>query len=142
MEENKNKNIDAFLKKYVQEIPLETPSKDFTKNLMQQITIEETSNVTKYVPLISKKVWGVIASIIAIFSTIAIFVPFQKEEASLLDKIPEIPVDFSFLTNISFSGLYEALSISNTTLYTMLLFSILFFIQAFYLKGYFNKKLH
>ena len=28
-EENKNKNIDAFLKKHVQEIPLETPSKDF-----------------------------------------------------------------------------------------------------------------
>ena len=139
MEENNNTHIDAFLKKHVQEIPLESPSSGFTKNLMEQITVE-TSNVTKYVPLISKKGWSIIGLIIVIFSTIAIFIPFQKEEASLLDKIPEIPIDFSFLTNISFSGLYEALSISNTTLYIMLLFSILFFVQAFYLKGYFNKK--
>ena len=139
MEENNNTHIDAFLKKHVQEIPLESPSSGFTKNLMEKITVE-TSNVTKYVPLISKKGWSIIGLIIVIFSTIAIFIPFQKEEASLLDKIPEIPIDFSFLTNISFSGLYEALSISNTTLYIMLLFSILFFVQAFYLKGYFNKK--
>jgi len=137
MEENRNSQIDTFLKKQLKEIPLESPSKDFTKNLMGIISAEETSKVTMYVPLISKKAWTGIASLVAILSLVLVFVPFQKEEESLLNKIP---LDFSFLTKISFSGVIEALSVSNTTLYTMVLFSILVFAQIFYLKGYFTKR--
>lgn len=137
MEENRNSQIDAFLKKQLKEIPLESPSKDFTKNLMGILSSEETSEVTSYVPLISKKVWTGIASLVAILSLVLVFIPFQQEEESLLTKIP---LDFSFISKVSFSGIVEALAVSNTTLYTLLLFSILVFAQVFYLKGYFTKR--
>lgn len=137
-EENNKKRIDTFLQKYIQEIPLESPSKDFTKNLMEVLTKEETTKVTAYTPLISKKGWGIIASIIAIFSTVVVFIPYREEEQSLIDKIP---VDFSFLSHISFSKMFEILSVSNSTLYTLVLFTVLFFVQAFYLKGYLHKKI-
>lgn len=137
MEENRNLQIDAFLKKQLKEIPLESPSKDFTKNLMGILSSEETSEVTSYVPLISKKVWTGIASLVAILSLTLVFIPFQQEEESLLTKIP---LDFSFISKVSFSGVIEALAVSNATLYTLLLFSILVFAQVFYLKGYFTKR--
>jgi hypothetical protein len=137
MEENRNSQIDAFLKKELKEIPLENPSKDFTKNIMGVISSEETSEITNYIPLISKKMWIGIASVLAILSLALVFVPFQQEEESLLDKIP---LDFSFLTKISFSGFIEVLAVSNTTLYAMVLFSLLVFAQVFYLKGYFTKR--
>jgi len=133
MEENKKSQLDAFLKKQIQELPLESPSKDFTLGIMDVLS-EEESTITKYVPLISKKVWFlIVAAVVAIF-----FIPFQKTEGGLLEKIS---IDFSFLNKISFSGLTDALSVSNTAFYGILLFSIMVFVQIVYLKGYFNRKL-
>ncbi|MFY0629166.1 MAG: hypothetical protein JXR05_02225 [Flavobacteriaceae bacterium] len=136
MEDNKNLQIDAFLKKQIQEIPLDSPSKDFTSNLMGVLE-KETSIKAQYVPLISKKVWIVMATLIAA-SLVALFIiPFQQQEGSLLDKVP---VDFSFLDKISFSGLFDGLSVSSSTFYAMLLFSIMVGVQIFYIKGYFSKR--
>ena len=73
MEDNKNKQMDAFLKKQIQELPLESPSKDFTSNIMSVLN-KETSKTTQYVPLISKKVWiGIAALFVA-----GIFYSFSK----------------------------------------------------------------
>lgn len=57
MGENKHiKEIDAFTKKYVKEIKTETPSLDFTSNLMKSIQqLDAVKSVTVYKPLISKK---------------------------------------------------------------------------------------
>ena len=132
MEDHKNLQIDAFLKKQIQEIPLESPSKDFTSNIMGVLE-KETSKITQYVPLISKKVWaGIAALIVAVF-----FIPFQEKEGSIFEKIP---FDFSFLDKVSFSGVFDGLTISSTTLYAMLLFSMMVFVQIFYIKGYFSNR--
>ncbi len=136
MEENKNPQIDAFLKKQIQEIPLESPSKDFTQNLMGILTQEE-SKAIQYEPLISKRVWAGISALVTVFIAFLLFNPFQKQEGSLLEKVP---IDFSFLDQISFSGLFDGLSVSNVTLYGLLLFSMMISIQVFYLKGYFSKR--
>lgn len=135
MEENKKLQLDAFIKKQIQEIPLESPSKDFTKNLMGILTKEETSKATQYVPLISKKTWFAIAAaiIVAIF-----FIPFQKQEGGLLEKVS---IDFSFLEKISLSGVFDGFVVSSTTFYGVLLFSIMIIVQIFYLKGYFSKRI-
>ncbi len=131
MEENKNTQIDAFLKKQIQEMPLESPSKDFTSNLMSVLE-EETSQSTQYVPLISKKIWiGIAALIVAIF-----FIPFQEQEGSLMDKVP---LDLSFLDSIKMPTL-EGVTISSVALYAIFFFTLMIFAQIFYIKGYFNKR--
>tara|TARA_R110002073_G_scaffold53840_4_gene138901 strand:+ start:104896 stop:105309 length:414 start_codon:yes stop_codon:yes gene_type:complete len=134
MEENKKIQLDAFVKKQIQEALLESPSKDFTKNLMNVLTQEETSKVTKYVPLISKKVWFALAAVfVAIF-----FIPFQKQEGGLLEKVS---LDFSFFDKISSAGIFDGFSIPTTAFYGLLLFSVMVLAQAYYLKGYFSKRI-
>ena len=73
MGENKHiKELDAFAKKYVQEIPEEKVSLDFTASIMKSIATESKNSVFKTKALIPKKGWFLIASlIIAIF-----FIPF------------------------------------------------------------------
>ena len=133
MEESKNKQLDVFFKEQIQEIPLEAPTKDFTKNVMQSIQLENV-NSTMYRPLISKKVWFVAAAaIIALF-----FIPFPQKEGGMLDKIP---IDFSFVDQISLDGVFSGISVSNTTIYALLLFLGMIAIQIFYLKGYFERKI-
>ena len=56
MEENKNTQLDAFLKKQIQEIPLETPSQNFTSNIMDVLHDETAYSRIQYKPLISKKI--------------------------------------------------------------------------------------
>lgn len=138
MEENKNtQQVDAFFKKHIQEIPLESPSTDFTKNLMGVLSHEETSEVTHYVPLISKKFWIGLLSVVTISIIALLLIPFQKGGESLLEKVP---IDFSFVDKINVTGLFDGLSVSSTTFYGAVLFSIMMFVQIFYIKGYFDKR--
>ncbi|MFY0603483.1 MAG: hypothetical protein JXQ93_06005 [Flavobacteriaceae bacterium] len=138
MEQNKNNTqIDVFLKKHIQEMPLESPSTDFTKNVMGILSDEETQKTTLYAPLISKKAGiGILLTLIA--SVIAVLlIPFQNGGESLLEKVP---IDFSFLNKVSVSGMFDGFSVSSTTFYVAVLFSVMMFVQIFYLKGYLNKR--
>lgn len=137
MGENKHiEEIHAFTKKYVQEIPLETPSLDFTSNLMQKIgELQPFKSAITYKPLISKKAWFIVfAAIIAV-----VLIPFKSSQESLFN-LPEL--NFSFLEKLNFSGLLDNINISNTTLYFAITFSVLVSIQLFYLKGYFEKQIN
>lgn len=135
MEENRNTQLDAFLKKQLQEIPLESPSQNFTANIMDVIQQEESAVVIKYKPLISKKIWFVVAAaVVAIF----FFIPFQKKEGGLLEKVS---LDFSFMDQINFSGAFSGLSVSTIAFYGLLFFAVMIFIQVVYLKGYFAKRI-
>ncbi|MBL4644147.1 MAG: hypothetical protein JKY44_11215 [Flavobacteriaceae bacterium] len=137
MGENKHiEEIHAFTKKYVQEIPIESPSLDFTSNLMQKIgELQSFKSAITYKPLISKKAWFIVfAAIIA-----AVLIPFKSSEESLFN-LPEL--NFSFLEKLNFSGLLDNINVSNTTLYFAITFSVLVSIQIFYLKGYFEKQIN
>lgn len=134
MEENKNKHIDAFLQKQLQDLPLESPSKRFTSNIMDAIQQEESAVSVKYKPLISKKIWFfIIPAVVAIF-----FIPFQKEEGGMLEKVS---FDFSFLDDINLSGLFSGFSVSTTVFYGLLFFAVMIFVQVVYLKGYFARRI-
>lgn len=136
MGENKHiEEIDAFAKKYIKEIPAESPSKHFTANLMQTISQLEMVKPLTYKPLISKKGWFlVIAAVIAV-----VLIPFKSTEEGLFS-LPEM--NFSFFEKLNFSGVLESVQVSNTTLYVAILFSVLVFIQIFYLKGYFERRIN
>ncbi|MDG1529627.1 MAG: hypothetical protein P8Q86_10405 [Polaribacter sp.] len=137
MGENKQiKEIDAFTKKYVKEIKTETPSLDFTSNLMKSIQqLDAVKSVTVYKPLISKKAWLVVfAAIVAI-----LFIPFNSSEKALFT-LPEM--NFSFFEKLNFSGMFQSVSVSNTTFVVALVFGLLLTIQIVYLKGFFEKRLN
>ena len=136
MGENKHiEEIDAFAKKYIKEIPVESPSVNFTANLMKTISQLQTEKTIVYKPLISKKGWFlVISAVIAI-----IVLTFKNSEEGLFT-LPEM--NFSFLEKLNFSGAFESVSVSTPTLYLAILFSVLIFIQIFYLKGYFEKQIN
>jgi hypothetical protein len=137
MGENKHiKEIDAFAKKYVKEIKIESPSIDFTANLMSSIALlQPEKSKLVYKPLISSKMWFVVlASVIAI-----VWIPFKNSEKGLFT-LPEI--NFSFLEKINFSGTFESLQVSNTTMYVALLFSVFMAVQIIYLKRFFEKRIN
>ena len=137
MGENKHiKEIDAFAKKYVNEIPAESPSIDFTSNLMDKINeFQAVKEKITYKPLISKKGWFCILA--TVITAVLISVKSSKDE---LFTLPEM--NFSFIEKINFSGLFENIQVSNSTLYLAITFSALVFIQIFYLKGVFEKRIN
>ena len=137
MGENKHiEELDAFTKKYVKEIPLESPSVNFTAKLMDSINqLETVKSAVVYKPLISKKTWFVVVlAVVAI-----VFIPFNSSEEGMFT-LPEM--NFSFLEKLSFSGMFDNLSVSNSTFIIALVFGLLLSIQIIYLKGFFEKRLH
>ncbi len=131
MEEIKNNNeLDAFAKKYVKEIKLESPSKDFTTSLMSKIVSEhQIKNVFTAKALISKKGWFVIF----LFVLVVIFIPFESQEKSL---VSFSNIDFSFFNKIQIPNF----SISNAVLCAILFFGLMFMAQVVFLKNHFNKR--
>ncbi|PQJ73870.1 hypothetical protein [Polaribacter gangjinensis] len=133
MEEVKNQNeLDAFAKKYVKEIELDSPSKDFTSLLMQRIE-NQKSVVFSQQELISKKGWFAIL-------TVAILVFFFSSKTSEKSMITIPELDFSFLSKMKFSQTFEFLSLSNITLIALLLFGGMLIFQLLYLKNHFDKR--
>ena len=136
MEEiKKDQKLNAFTKKYLKDLELESPSADFTANIMDVISAIKTSDsAVSYKPLISKKGWFLVFTILASI----LIVPLRGVESKWIS-LPEL--NFSFLEKISFAGVLDGFTISNTVVYTACLFAVLMTIQLFYLKGYFEKRL-
>ena len=130
MEDNKKSaELDAFAKKYVKEIKTESPSIDFTASLMSKIVVKHQKSVFITKALISKKGWFIIS--LLVLALIAI--PFEASEKSL---IPFPELDFSFLNKIQIPNI----TVSNTVLYAIFFFGLLFMAQVVFLKNYFNKR--
>jgi|UniRef100_UPI00366A95D8 hypothetical protein len=135
MGENKNiKELDAFIKKYINEIEEETPSIDFTANIMGTILKEEQSSIYKATPLISKEVWVVLASVLAVSM---LFV--SKGTSLSWLKIPKMRIDY--LSNIQIPNLFENITVSNLMLCACFFFTVMVFVQIYFLKNHFTKRL-
>lgn len=135
MGENKHiEELSAFTKKYIKNIEKETPSVDFTTNIMGAILKEEKTSIYKATPLISKKVWFALASILAV----SILYVSKGTSLSWL-KIPKLKIDF--IPNIQFPNLFENVTVSNLMLLACFLFTAMVFVQIYVLKSHFTKKL-
>lgn len=135
MGENKNiKELDAFAKKYVKEIKQEELSLDFTASLMHKIAVTKIETPFKVAPLITKKVWFVIAA--AVVAIICFSFQFSENESKLLTTL-----DFSFVHKFQLSSIIEGLGLSTTTYYAFMFFGLMIAIQFVFLKNYFNKQL-
>ena len=129
MKNNANKHIDLFVDKVMKSSKLETPSFDFTAKVMSQISETSRSTLTVYKPLISKTAWVILLLLTA---GMVGFSLFSKNTTTLgwFDQL-----DFSIVSNL-FSGV----KISQTTMYSLLMFGVMLFIQIPLLKHYFNKR--
>ena len=137
MGENKHiEELDAFAKKYIKEVEVETPSIDFTNTIMQSILKVENTTLYKATPLISKKAWFVVLGTLLAL----LFIPFKSSESteSILDK-----VGYSYLPNLEMPSLLGdvSLSVSTTTIYSFVFLAILVLVQVHFLKSHFTNKL-
>lgn len=134
MEENKNTSaLDAFAKKYLQEIPKENPSVGFTTNVMDVILAEEKQVVYKNTTNLFYTVWFVIAA----FIIASIYILFNGKPLEI--EIPKI--DFGILQNIQIPSFFESFSVSTITVYASFILVLFFVIQGYFMKNYFEKRL-
>ena len=137
MGENKHiEELDAFAKKYIKEINEETPSVNFTANLMDVLLQDEKSEIYKATPLISKKGWFIL---IGILVTSILYVSRGTSLAWV--KMPKLNLG-DYFSKIQISNLFDGITVSNTMLYASFFFTIMIFVQIHYLKNHFTKNLN
>ena len=135
MVEDINKHIDSLVEKVVKESSLESPSLDFTSNIMSQIEAVSQNEITVYEPLISKRVWLAI-SILVIVSLSYGILGNGLESLGWFDNI-----DYSIISNNKVTEVISGITFSKTLMYAVGLCGLLFFIQIPMMKHYFDKQL-
>lgn len=135
MEENKEKQLDDFVKKVVKNAGLEAPSDDFTQSIMSKIVAQnEKSMVTRYKPLISKTSWLVLA-FIAIFLLVYVIFGNSDLNVSWIPSINEVATD-----NIGFIKTLENLRLPNTLLYSLTGLTLFIYVQIVFLKKHLESR--
>jgi hypothetical protein len=135
MKNNTDNHLDKLSKKVMQESLLEAPSLDFTANVMSQINALKVSEITVYKPLISKMGWFVIATVVVSISGYFVF-------NNTLEGINWFnTIDFSIITNNKITEALSGFTLSNKTVYAVVLFGIMLFIQIPILKKRFDEEL-
>jgi hypothetical protein len=131
--EHDNKKLEGMLECLMRDEALESPSTDFTTKVMEQVYILETTSVTTYRPLISKRAW---LMILLVFTSVVIYVMFNgsSTESQWLANL-EVP---NFELN-----LFESLKFqfSKTLSYAVIFLAIMAGIQMTVLKLYFDRRL-
>lgn len=124
-----DKNLENLIDKMMSENTLQSPSADFTSNLMSQILVAEKAKIKPYRPLISTSMWifiGAVAILLVAYNFL-----FAGAENNL-----EIGKTYTDKITAIFSGIH----ISKNILYAFLIVPIMMLIQIGVLKNYFDKK--
>lgn len=135
-EKELDKKLDIFTKNLVKEAGMQSPKKDFATNIMQEIEAYEASKLasSSYKPLISKKIWFGLA-VIAIGLMVFIFLGMPAEEESLLSKLGLTNIDFNMLSNLT-----NGFTVSKTVVYSMVVLTVMLFLQVPILRSIFYKR--
>ena len=135
MKNNIDKHLEKLTNKIMEETSLESPSFDFTDNIMSQVQIIKTSDVTVYKPLISKSIWILIALGFITLIGYLIFGTTSQESEALFT------INFDALFNNRFTETLSAMKFSDTLMYAIVSLGIMLFIQIPLLKNYFDNRL-
>ncbi len=73
MEKDKEQDMEVLLKDTIREIGLETPSSKFTEQVFSKIKLAEVKRGMPETPLISKRTWGLLLTVIAGMAAYLIF---------------------------------------------------------------------
>ena len=135
MSDKQMDRLDAFTRKVVREIPLEKPSKDFSKNVMAEIYALEKRRVSQqYEPLISKKVW----LLLLVFFIVMFLWVFNNSEGEATSTFSWVDLS-SFTELISFDFLLN-FKVSDVTVYAFVFMAIMVSVQIGYIKNYYNSR--
>lgn len=133
MDNKADKKIDEFTEKLLKNLSRESPSFDFTTKVMSQVDVASNATAVKYKPLISKRVWFVLAVLLSGIFSYLLFGNVQMENSlvfsNALDLLPEIN-----------SVTLPNYQVSNVFLYGVLGFTFFVSIQVLLLKNHFNKR--
>ncbi len=131
MENKLDKNIDHLINKVIKQTELETPTNNFTVNLMSKIESLQTSKAIVFKPLISKAVWFVIGLIVVSLFAYSFYSP-ELSKNNILNydsiKLPTINL--------------PKINISTTATNSIVLIGVILLIQGALLKFYFNKRIN
>jgi len=126
--------LDKLTKKVMQSSSLESPSLDFTANIMANIKASTVSHITVYKPLISKRTWLIVAILILGGLSYSIF--GNIEGLGWVDK-----VDLSIISNNKITEAISGVTFSKTLMYAVGICGLVFFVQIPMMKYYLNKNL-
>ena len=130
--EHDNEKLDAMLERLMRDEALESPSVNFTDKVMDKVYGIESSTVTVYKPLISKRVWLLIA---LSFVVLVAFVMLNNGStdsqwlASLEVPRPEV----TLFDNINFQ-------LSGTFKYAVLFLAVMIGVQMTVIKSYYGRR--
>ncbi|MCP2026516.1 hypothetical protein L1276_001660 [Flavobacterium sp. HSC-32F16] len=127
-----DKNIEQLIEKMMAEEKLQSPSIDFTFQIMAKVELLEEKKLKTYKPLISKPVWILMG--LAIVALVIYISLFSVSENNL--KIDEIGKLYSDKIANSFSGIH----FSKNIMYAILIVPFMILVQVGILKNYFDKK--
>ena len=135
MNENIDKHIESLVEKAMGKSDLQTPSFDFTSNLMSQVEKVNQNAVTTYKPLISKPVWAMI--LIAFFGVVSYIMLVSNSESSEWFA----NINYNVFDINQFTNMFNNLHPSRIVAYGVGLFSIMCLIQIPLLKNYFDRRI-
>lgn len=131
MDKNEERELKKLVDKIMDESVLESPSSNFTDHIMSQITEPVLNDATQYKPLIPKSV------LIVLFSGLVGMIWYLATD-NILDNgswFGNGQIDLFFERILDWPQIF---TLSKTTVYAVLLFGLLFFIQIPWLKRYFD----
>jgi hypothetical protein len=135
MKENVDKHIEIMLDKAMKRSALDSPSFDFTSNVMEQVEKLKNSTVTTYQPLISKPIWALI--LVGFIAFVTYIVLVNKPEASGWFN----GFDLNTLNSDKLTSLIDGIHLSKIVVYGLGLFSLMLLIQIPILKKYFDRRI-
>ncbi|MBT8258578.1 MAG: hypothetical protein KJO49_08910 [Bacteroidia bacterium] len=127
MKKHSNKQLDKLARKALKDLPLETPSSDFTHDVMKQIEQLPLPVVSAYKPLISGPVWMVLGAILVG----SIFLAYQFKLGSG-GWFSNLDIWKSNAEELSLT--IPSMEWSNPLLYATLILGLLIFVQIRLLK--------
>ena len=134
MQDHTEQHLDKLARKVMQSSSLESPSLDFTANIMAKVKASGISHITVYKPLISKSTWLIVA--VLIFGGLSYGIFGDIEGLGWVDK-----VDLSVISNNKITEAISGITFSKTAMYAIGLCGLVFFIQIPMMKYYLNKRL-
>lgn len=134
MKENGDKQIDDLTRKVIEKASLESPSSDFTAQILAKLIASKQSDITIFRPLISKTSWLVIFVGFTALIVYAI-IGMQPQTTNGLGIL-----DFSTLLNSKISEIFSRLIFSEIVQYALLSLSIMLLIQVYFFKSYLDKR--
>ncbi len=133
MDELEDKKLEAFVDKLMENAPLESPSVDFTKNVMHKLEAETPKEVFQYKPIVSGKVLSaVFIAFVALLILIGTQVGLDNGQSWFknLNTAAWFHIDWSWM---------EGYTSSKVTIYAFLFLGLMFFVQVPWLKKQLNR---